>query len=47
MMQDRLRAQDIIMGLAAFIINPQSKDVGEGIMKMLLQNHSRGLQIER
>lgn len=46
MMQDRLRAQDIIMGLAAFIINPQSKDVGEGIMKMLLQNHSRALQIE-
>jgi len=46
MMQDRLRAQDVIMGLAAFTINPQSKEVEEGIMKMLLKNQSRALQIE-
>jgi Effector-associated domain 7 len=46
MMQDRLRAQDIIMGLAAFSINPQSKSVEEGLMKMLLQNHNRALQID-
>jgi hypothetical protein len=46
MMQDTLRAKDFIMGLAAFSINPQSKNVEDGIMKMLLQNHSRALQIE-
>lgn len=46
MMEDKMRAQDIIFGLAAFTINPQSKDVEKGLMKMLLQNHSRVLQIE-
>jgi hypothetical protein len=46
MMQDRLRAQDIIMGLAAFSINPQSKNLEEGIMKMLLENHGNAFQIE-
>ena len=46
MMQDRLRAQDLIMGLAAFTINPQSKNIEDSIMKMLLQNHSRAIQIE-
>lgn len=46
MMEDKMRAQDIIFGLAALTINPQSKDVEQGIIKMLLQNHNIALQIE-
>ena len=46
MMQDKVRAQDIWMGLATLTINPESKQVVEVLTKMLLQNHTRALQIE-
>jgi hypothetical protein len=46
MMQDRIRVQDVIMGLAAFTVNPQSKHIEETLMKKLVQNHNRALQIE-
>jgi hypothetical protein len=46
MMQDKMRVQDVIMGLSAFTFNPQSKLIEETLMKMLIQNHNRALQIE-
>lgn len=46
MMQDKVRVQDIIMGLAAFTLNPQSQQIEGTLVKMLLQNHNRALQIE-
>src|SRR5215212_4291894 len=47
MMQDKVRAQDIWMGLAALTINPESKQVEASLVKMLLQNHNRALQLEQ
>lgn len=34
------------MGLAAFTVNPQSKEIEGALIKMLLQNHNRALQLE-
>ena len=47
MMLDKIRAQDIWMGLAALTISPESKQVEESLVKMLLQNHTRALQAEQ
>jgi hypothetical protein len=47
MMQDKIRAQDIYMGLAAFTIKPDSEQLEETLIKLLLQNHNRALQIEQ
>jgi effector-associated domain 7 (EAD7)-containing protein len=47
MIKDRMRAQDIIMGLAALSVNPDSKQVEDALTKMLLENHARALEIEK
>jgi hypothetical protein len=47
MMQDKVRSQDIWMGLAALTISPDSKEVEESLIKMILQNHNRALQVEQ
>ena len=47
MMQDKVRAQDIWMGLGALTINPESIQVEESLVKMLLQNHGRALEVEQ
>jgi hypothetical protein len=47
MMQDKVRAQDIWMSLAALTINPESKQVEEALIKMILESHSRALQVEQ
>jgi hypothetical protein len=47
MMQDKVRAQDIWMGLAVLASSPESKQVEEALIKMILQNHSRALQVEQ
>ena len=46
MMNDKIRGQDIIMGLAVFTLNPESKQVEDALTKMLLQNHNRALELE-
>ena len=46
MMNDKIRGQDIIMGLAVLTLNPESKQVEDALTKMLLQNHNRALELE-